>query len=141
MPRADHDALVKEANASKARVAELEAAGQDKEINAAIDQALKDGKITPASADYHREQCRSEGGLDRFKDFVKASPVMGEPSDLEGKDANKSTGKLSDMEKEACRQMGLTEAEFLAASVPENTSPNTSLTISTKAKGSALKKS
>jgi phage I-like protein len=114
VPRADHDALKKELNSSQARIAELESADRNKEIDGVIDQALTDGKIVPSTADYYREQCRSEGGLDKFKDFIKAAPVIGAPSGLEGKEPNKSD-TLTSLEKELCSRMGLTEDEFRAA--------------------------
>ena len=57
----------------------------DKEIESAIQSALEAGKITPATADYHRAQCKAEGGLERFKKYVEAAPAIVANSGLDGK--------------------------------------------------------
>ena len=93
VPRADYDAAVelakeKAANA-EAKLAEHEARSLEKEIDAEIAKALKAGKITPATADYHRAQCRVDGegksGLERFKEYVEAVPEVAGDSGLDGK--------------------------------------------------------
>ena len=40
---------------------------------AEIEAALGAGKITPATVEYHKASCRQDGGLERFRDFVKAA--------------------------------------------------------------------
>lgn len=88
VPRPDYDAaLAKAANAEQA-LAEAKKTDLEKAINAEIEAALLAGKITPATADFHKANCRQEGGLERFRDYVKVAPVVGDPSGLGGRDPN-----------------------------------------------------
>ena len=101
VPRADYDAALelakeKAANA-EAKLAEREAQALEKEIEAEITAALEAGKITPATADYHRAQCRAdrEGnkGLERFREYVKAAPAIVADSGLDGKTPGSDVSK------------------------------------------------
>ena len=96
VPRADHDAALSSAleratNAETALAAERSKA-REAEIETEITAALEAGKITPATADYHRAQCKAEGGLERFKEYVKAAPEVAGDSGLEGKQFVSSQG-------------------------------------------------
>ncbi|MCY4584901.1 MAG: hypothetical protein OXB98_02570 [Bryobacterales bacterium] len=101
VPRADYDAaleLAKEkATNAEAKLAEHEAQALDKEIDAEIAKALEAGKITPATADYHRAQCRADGegksGLERFKEYVEAVPEVAGDSGLDGKQPDGGAAK------------------------------------------------
>ena len=96
VPRADHDAalssaLVRATNAETA-LAEERSKVREAEIETEITAALEAGKITPSTADYHRAQCKAEGGLERFKEYVKAAPEVAGDSGLEGKQFVSSQG-------------------------------------------------
>ncbi len=85
VPRADYDqALARATNAEQA-LADEKKQKLDGEIETAVNQALQDGKIVPATADYYKAQCRQEGGLEAFKKFCESAPVIGDPSNLDGK--------------------------------------------------------
>lgn len=86
VPRADYDTALNRASTAEDKLKTLAAEQLEEAINAEIDTALKGGKITPATADYHKAQCRQDGGLARFKNYVKAAPVVGDPSNLDGND-------------------------------------------------------
>lgn len=85
VPRADYETALNRATTAETSLKTRDEAALETAINTEIDQALKDGKITPATKEYHVAQCRQEGGLDRFKDFVKAAPVIMTDSGLDGK--------------------------------------------------------
>jgi len=85
VPRADYDAALARAANAENGLAAIRQAQADAEIEAEIESALKAGKITPATRDYHKAQCQAEGGLARFKEFVKAAPVVAGDSGLGGK--------------------------------------------------------
>ncbi|MHB1059813.1 MAG: phage protease [Rhodanobacter sp.] len=85
VPRADYTLALNRATTAEQAIADLKKAELETAINTEIASALAAGKITPATAEYHKASCRQEGGLERFKEFVKAAPAVGDPSDLDGK--------------------------------------------------------
>jgi phage I-like protein len=95
VPRGDYDTALNRATAAETDLKKIKDTQLETAINSEIDQALKDGKITPATKGYHVAQCRMEGGLERFKEFVKAAPVIGGDSGLDNKDPNKNGTALN----------------------------------------------
>lgn len=87
VPRADYTLALNRATTAEQALADVKKAEMETAINTEIAAALKAGKITPATADYHRSSCRQEGGLERFKEYVKAAPAIGDLSGLDGKQA------------------------------------------------------
>lgn len=114
VPRTDYDNALSRATNAEERLASLEKERQDEAIDTAINQALEDGKITPASVEYHKAQCRSEGGLDRFKAFVDAAPEVGGDAGLAGKKPpQQEQGKAMNAEMRAvAAQMGNSEEDL-----------------------------
>jgi phage I-like protein len=86
VPRADYDAALERATNAEQKVKAAETERLEGEIETAINAALKAGKITPATADYHRAQCRQEGGLARFQEYVKAAPSVGDDTALDDRE-------------------------------------------------------
>ncbi len=85
VPKADYDVVLAKATNAEQKLADQAKATLETAINAEIDTALKAGKITPATKEYHIAQCRQEGGLDRFKAFCQAAPTVAADSDLSTK--------------------------------------------------------
>lgn len=56
-------------------------------IEAALDKAQAEGKITPASRQGYKDLCQAEGGLDRFTALAATLPKIAEPSSLGGQPA------------------------------------------------------
>lgn len=116
VPRADHQLALN-------RIADYEAAEKaraEEAALAAVEAAIAEGKIAPASRDYHLATCRAEGGLERFRAFVAAQPVIAPPSDLDRKSPGAAApGKLDAEELAVCRQLGMTPEEFAAARAAE----------------------
>ena len=73
VPVTDLHAVQQKVTKLEAQIEAERLAGQDREIDAAIDGALSAGKIAPASVEYHRAACKAEGGLDAFKKMVGAA--------------------------------------------------------------------
>ena len=84
VPRSDYDAAVTRATNAETKLSEHQAQAIGQEIDSEISKALAAGKITPATKDYHAAQCRAEGGLERFKKFLEAAPVIAAPSGITG---------------------------------------------------------
>ncbi|WP_126456723.1 phage protease [Sulfuriflexus mobilis] len=98
VPRADHDQALERAANAEQKLADHEAATLDADIETAINSALEAGKITPGTAEFHKANCRQEGGLARFNDYVAAAPVVAAASDLDGKTVPGETDKALNAE-------------------------------------------
>ena len=104
------------------RITECETAEKGRAEQAAtdaVDAAVAEGKIAPASRDYHLATCRAEGGLDRFRAFVAAQPVIAPPTDLGKKDPGAKPGQLNAEELAVCRQLNMSAEDFAAARAAE----------------------
>lgn len=111
VPRADHDAALARASNAEQKLQQHQTQQIESSIEAAIGGALKAGKITPATVEYHRAQCRSEGGLERFNDYVKNAPtIAGDPAQDKDLPAG---GGLTEEGRAVCRVMGIPEADFI----------------------------
>lgn len=85
IPKADYDLALNRATEAEGKLAAQAQEALETAINTEIDAALKAGKITPATKEYHVAQCRQEGGLERFKSFVAAAPAVAVDTGLDGK--------------------------------------------------------
>lgn len=106
VPRTDYAAMEQRALNAEKKLSDAEEAETTKAINAEVDAAIKAGKIAPASKDYHIAACRQEGGLERFKSFVAASPVIAADSDLDGKEHGADAKALNSETKSVAEMMG-----------------------------------
>ena len=112
VPRADFDAaLAKAANAEQS-LAEMIAGQLETAINSAIGQALKAGKITTATADYHKAQCKQEGGLAKFAAYCAAAPSICGDTGLDGRTVETGGKALNAQEKEVCAALGISEEDY-----------------------------
>lgn len=115
VPKADHQLALN-------RITEFESAEKtraEEAAVAAVDAAVAEGKIAPASREYHLATCRAEGGLERFRAFAAAQPVIAPPSGLDKKAPGTPPGKLNAEELAVCRQLGMTPEDFTAARAAE----------------------
>lgn len=86
VPRPDYNAALARATNAETALAEVKKAELETAINTEVAAALKNGKITPATVDYHKANCRETGGLDRFRQFITVAPAIGDDSGLDTKD-------------------------------------------------------
>lgn len=114
VPRKDYDTALNRATTAETELKSIKDTQLETAINAEIDAALKAGKITPATKEYHVAQCRQEGGLDRFKAFVGAAPTVADVSDLDDKDVTTGTG-LNAEDLAMCDRMGLSVEDYKKA--------------------------
>ena len=115
VPRADYDAALNKVSAAQAELHALKQERESDKVEAALNEALKAGKITPATVEYHRAQCKTDGGLERFQKFVEAAPSLGDPSDLGSKPppGGGASTSLNAEERQVAKLLGQTEEEFL----------------------------
>lgn len=112
VPRADYDQVLARATNAEQKLTDLQTESLEKEIEAEVGAALKSGKITPATKDYYTAMCRQENGLEAFKKFAAAAPVIGDPSKLDEKKPETQTALNTDQLKIA--QMFGNSAEDIA---------------------------
>lgn len=113
VPRADYDALVTRATNAEATLAARDKADHQAKVETAINAALKDGKITPATVDYHRASCADAAGLERFTAFCAAAPVIAGESMVDASKKPPSTTALNADEREVCRLTGIDPDSYL----------------------------
>ena len=117
VPRSDYNAALARATNAEQSLTALKQEQLETEIETVINTALKEGKITPATVEYHKAQCRQEGGLSRFADFCKAAPVIGDPSGLDGKKVPAKNKAVNSDERTICQRLGVSEEEYHKATV------------------------
>lgn len=85
VPRADYDTVLQRASNAEQKLADNAKAEKDSAINKAVDDAIAQGKVAPASKDFYVAACRQEGGLEQFASFVAGAPVIAGGTGLDGK--------------------------------------------------------
>lgn len=95
VPRADYNTAINRAETAENGLKAVKQAELETAINTEIDAALQAGKITPATKEYYIAQCRQEGGLERFRDFVKVAPALAGDTGLDNKQPGASDTALN----------------------------------------------
>ncbi|GAB7078758.1 phage protease [Megalodesulfovibrio paquesii] len=115
VPRADYDAAAQRAANAEAKLAGIEQQAKDTAIEAAIGEALKAGKIVPATADFYRASCRQDGGLEAFRAFCAVAPAIGTPSAATGAPPEGAAPTLDAPARAVCAALGIAEADYAKA--------------------------
>ncbi|OEC61302.1 phage protease [Pseudomonas sp. ENNP23] len=111
VPRADYDGLMKRAENAEQQLQAHKKSELQTAINAEIEAALTAGKITPATRAYHIAQCQQEGGLERFREFVKAAPSVTEAV-LPNKLPEQQDMALNAEQQTVARWLGMSDEQF-----------------------------
>jgi phage I-like protein len=114
-PRADLNAMEARASAAEKQLAELNAAQLKKDAEAAVDEAIKNCKIAPASKAEYLALCATQDGLSRFKAIMTATPaIIGEGTQApEGTPPASGSGTALNAEETAvAKAMGYTVEEY-----------------------------
>jgi phage I-like protein len=112
IPRADYNAMEQRCLNAEQTLKQSTDDQLEAEINTEIETAVKAGKIAPASADFYKENCRRDGGLESFRGFVKDAPVIVGASGLDGKKPREVGAELNSEQLDVCEQMGVDPEEF-----------------------------
>ena len=75
-PRAELNAALERAVNAEQQAAELNAARLKKEAEAAVDGAVKEGKIPPALKETYINMCATQEGFEQFKDIAAKTPAL-----------------------------------------------------------------
>lgn len=112
-PRADLAAMQQRAEKAEKELAELNAASLKAKATAAVEQAVKDGKIAPASKDTYLELCASEDGLAKFEKIMSATPsITGGQQVPDTAPSSEKDVELNAAEKSWASSMGYTEEDW-----------------------------
>lgn len=114
VPKAQYDVALNRATTAEQTLRDHEQTQQQAAIDAAVDGAVKAGKITPATVDYYKAQCATEGGLERFQKFVDVQPVIAADTDLGTREAPGADGgkALNAATKSVAALMGVSEEDI-----------------------------
>ena len=105
VPRADHDVALNRAQQAEQKLAAHEQAARNEKIETALNAALNNGTITPATVKYHRTCCQQEGGLELFMEYMKTVPTLCGNTTLDGKEINAAA--LTNTDNEVARMLGI----------------------------------
>jgi phage I-like protein len=112
-PRTDLNAMAGRAEAAETQLAELNAAQLKKDAEAAVDEAIKNRKIAPASKEVYLNLCATQDGFDKFKKIVQASPaIIGTEAQAPEGTPPSGTVSLNAEEAAVAKAMGYTVEEF-----------------------------
>lgn len=112
VPRADYDQAQNRAQDLEAKLKAQETAKADGEITGLVDQAVKDGKVAPASKDFFLASCRQQGGVDEFKKFLASAPVLAADKLPPREVGADGVSKLTDNELAVCRAMDIDPKDY-----------------------------
>lgn len=112
-PRADLQLMETRALNAETQLKTLRESDLKQRAEAAVDAAVKDRKIAPASKDAYIAMCASEEGLKNFEAVVKATPAL-IPENPEGPKGNPPAGEaaLNAEELAIAKSAGYSEAEW-----------------------------
>ena len=101
------------AEKAEKELAEMNAASLKTKAEAAVEQAVKDGKIAPASKGVYLDLCSTLDGFEKFEKIMAATPSITGGTQVSDKaPENKGTVELNAAEKEWASSMGYTAEEW-----------------------------
>lgn len=80
VPRADYDAVLARATTAETALNARVDGDRKTKAGALVDQAVKDGKIAPATKDFYLSLCATETGFAEFEKFLGVQPSVFTPS-------------------------------------------------------------
>lgn len=113
--REELETALNRAQKAEESLAAVAAEALSKEINATLDEASKAGKITPAQREHYAALCQQDGGLDLFRKIVASAPVIVDDQAQDLSAATNAAATLDEDQKALCRQLGISEEEYLKA--------------------------
>jgi phage I-like protein len=112
-PRTDLVAAESRAVTAEKQLAELNAAALKKDAEEAVDLAIKERKIAPASKEAYLSMCSSREGVESFKKIVAASPsIIGEGQQAPAGSPPGTQASLNSEEIAMAKSMGYTGEEW-----------------------------
>jgi len=118
VPRADYEQAVAQVSELKAGAAKIVKDALEAEIDKEIETAVAAFKVAPASVEFYRASCSAEGGLDRFREFIKDAPAVIKPGEANlTKPKGDGSGSLTAEQAAVAAACGQTPEEFATGAV------------------------
>jgi phage I-like protein len=104
--------------AARTELAALKAASLDVDVAAAVAQGEQDGKITPATRAHMIDLGKKD--LAALKSLIAVLPVVAKPGETQsgGTAPAQTSGPLTDVQLAVCRQLGVSEADYVKQLTP-----------------------
>jgi phage I-like protein len=115
VPREDYRVALARAESAEKQIADDKAATMKAQIDSEIEAAMKAGKVTPATKDFYTAVCSQQGGLEKFREFVKLAADIVPGSDLGDRPPVVGDKGLTEAELAVAHRCGLTKEQFLAS--------------------------
>lgn len=106
-------------NELNAEMAEIKKTALEKEANSAVDEAVKSGKIAPATRDVYVDMCMESGGIEKFKKIMENTPKSTAFEETNFKKVDNNTS-LNAEEIETAKALGYTKEEYIALKAKNN---------------------
>ncbi len=124
VPRADYDLALNRAKSAEERIATDAKAAHEGKVAAAIEGAVKAGKVAPASREFYLATCASAEGLAAFEKFVASAPSAFKEIGVGGGGGKGDEVALNADQMASARALGL-DAKKFAAFIAERDAANT----------------
>ncbi len=113
-PRVDLNQMEARAVEAEKKLAELNAEALKEKATTAVEKAITDRKIAPASKDAYLQMCSSQEGLANFQKIMESTPaIIPEGKTVDGEPpASSEATELNAEELEVCKAAGYTVEEF-----------------------------
>lgn len=118
VPRADYELAITRAQKAEGTIKELTDKALASRVDAAIDAAVKAGKVAPTSVDFYKASCSTEEGLQKFNAFIEKAPVIAPDSNLDDKKPPQGGGASEEFTADdavIAANCGLTKEQYLEA--------------------------
>lgn len=127
MPRADYDTVLARATDAEAAINTLKGDKRKDDVDAMIDAAVSEGKISPASkAHFVKLAMSDDEGFEEVTALCSTLPKVVQSSDLDNKDLGAGAGKLTEQQREICAQLNVSEEDYATQLAADQAAANTS---------------
>lgn len=112
VPRADFDQKAEVALNAQNELSALKTSLLKAEVEGLVDDAVKAGKVAPATKDFYVGLCMQEGGAEKFKEFLAKQPVVVAPGSEDATGAPASSVALNAETKKVAGLLGVSEEDL-----------------------------
>lgn len=109
VPKETYTVAMNRAEVAEGKLKEIE----EQEIVALVDSAIADGKVAPSNKDMYMSLCRTDGGVEQFKQFVGSAPKIADGSKVTTPKGKKE-GELDKDQLALCRAMNISPEDYKA---------------------------